>query len=656
MCGLSAIVDFGSGEGLLESLLAMHGQIRHRGPDGEGFCLVDDHWRSIRSDCRSGLRGDPPFPALRAGLAFRWLQIQDSSNAAAQPMASVDGSILLLFNGEIYNFRELRQELNGLGYSFRSESDTEVVLAAYTRWGKEMFGRLEGMWAIVLLDLRARKLLMSRDRFGIKPLFYHRDGSRLAIASEVKQILAAGAPPVANLSAVTRFIRGARPESPEETFFAAISSQPAATYAEVDLLEPAGELKFTPYWRLAPPSVPAGGALSLEASCEILDSLLTHLVAEHMVGPVPMGILISGGLDSSVVAALAARPYAERGERGTGFSMVLDRRYGRYDETVHIDQVVAAFGLCGYTVELTPAWLKANIEQITRTQEEPVAGVAVAGQYLTFELAARHGMKVVLDGQGADEVFAGYPRHQVVYLKDCLRRLAFGALLSELAGLLRSDRGFLREAWRAVFGRRLQGIFGITKERPVDFLRDESAAAPVRATAIAPRSVGSAQSRIRDSALGDVLRKDVLTGNLRAVLALSDRNAMANSIESRVPYVDRRLVEFAFRLPDCYKIGEGERKLILRKLGTRHLPRGIVTRVDRIGFGAPIRQWLMQEFASELSALAEGPVFRNSISIDCARMKRFIDQFLSGKHHDAGTIWRLYAVDQWARAYAVTGM
>src|ERR1700730_7710132 len=179
MCGLSAIVDFGPGEGLLDALLAMHAPIRHRGPDGEGFCLVDDRWRAVGD--RGCVPSDASSMALRAGLAFRWLQIQDSSEAAAQTMTSTDGSILLLFNGEIYNFRELRLELKAFGHSFRSESDTEVILAAYYQWGNEMFARLEGMWAIVLLDLRARKLLMSRDRFGIKPLFYHLRGSRRLI-------------------------------------------------------------------------------------------------------------------------------------------------------------------------------------------------------------------------------------------------------------------------------------------------------------------------------------------------------------------------------------------------------------------------------------------------------------------------------------------
>jgi asparagine synthase (glutamine-hydrolysing) len=655
MCGLSAIVDFGPGEGLLDALLAMHAPIHHRGPDGEGFCLVDDRWRFVRPDGGSDARG-ASSPPLRAGLAFRWLQIQDSSEAAAQPMASGDSSILLLFNGEIYNFRELRRELKAFGHSFLSESDTEVILAAYSQWGKEMFARLEGMWAIVLLDLRAQKLLISRDRFGIKPLFYHLLGSRLMIASEVKQLLAAGVPPIANSSAVTRFIRGSRPESPEQTFFAAIASQPAATYAEVDLQEAPGQLRFTRYWRLARPTGPIPDASSLETSCEKLGGLLARLISEHMVGPVPMGILVSGGLDSSVVAALAVAPFAERGERGVGFSMVLDPRYSRYDETAHIDQVVSAFGFRDYTVELTPAWLKASMERVTRTQEEPVAGVAVAGQYLTFELAARHGVKVVLDGQGADELFAGYPRHQFVYLADCVRRLAFGALFRELSALLRHDPRFFKELWRTMFVQRLERIFGGGKDGRIDFIRDETDAAKGRAKVSVRPPTDQAEAGIRGSALDEALRKDVLTGNLRAVLAVSDRNSMAHSIEARVPYVDRRIVEVAFQLPDRYKIGEGQRKLIMRKLGAHYLPKEIIARVDRIGFGAPIRQWLMQEFKSELSALPEGPAFGDSISFDRTRMRRFIERFLSGDHHDAGIIWRLYAVDQWARAYAVTGI
>ena len=474
MCGLAAIVDFVGAPGLVDALLAMHEPIAHRGPDGEGFCVVDDSWRSLAAGDANVLRDRSSARVLRAGLAFRWLKIQDGSAAAAQPMASQDGSTLLLFNGEIYNFRELRGELESLGYSFRSHSDTEVILAAYRHWGKEAFRRLDGMWAIVIVDLRSRTLLLSRDRFGIKPLFYHLGGSRLVVASEVKQLLAAGVAPAANMSAVTRFIRGSRPESPEQTFFQAIVALPAATYAEVDLQKPGGELNFTAYWRLAP-SADAPVAPSLENACTRLDGLLTQSVADHMVGPVPMGILVSGGLDSSIVAARAVAPFAGRGERGMGFSMVLDRSHAPYDETRHIEQVVSAFGLHGFTVELTPEWLKSNIARITRAQEEPVAGIAAAGQFLAFELAATHKAKVVLDGQGADELFAGYPRHQFVYLRDCARRLAIGALLGEIVALARRDRRFFRDLWKTTIARRLGRLVRGARARSIDFIQDEGA-------------------------------------------------------------------------------------------------------------------------------------------------------------------------------------
>jgi asparagine synthase (glutamine-hydrolysing) len=170
------------------------------------------------------------------------------------------------------------------------------------------------------------------------------------------------------------------------------------------------------------------------------------------------------------------------------------------------------------------------------------------------------------------------------------------------------------------------------------------------------RQAGAPAGEARGSALDAALRKDVLTGNLRAVLALTDRNAMAHSIEARVPYVDRHVVEFAFQLPDRYKIGQGKRKLVLRKLGAARLPGNIVTRVDRIGFGAPTHQWLLEDFRPELKALADGPVFHDAVSIDNGKLKQFVDDFLSGGHDDAGTIWRLYAVDLWARAYGVTGI
>ena len=641
MCGLSAIIHYEPSEQLLDPLLAMHNRIPHRGPDGEGFMVIDAACRAIGARTAVELRNSAAT-RLRVAMAFRWLRIQDPGEAAAQPMASADGSVWLMFNGEIYNFQNIRHELGQLGHTFISSGDTEVILAAYLQWGTGCFNRLNGMWAMVLADLRHRKIIISRDRFGIKPLFYYRDQNRLLVASELKQLLAAGVPAVANRTALARFIRGLRPATPEETFFRDVFAQPAATFAEISLQD-ATELSFERYWQLD--LAPTASAPPLEKACAILDGLLAQSVGEHMVAQAPIGHLISGGLDSSLLAAFAAPIYARRGQRGMGASMVTTSAK-RYDESPYIDQVVAALRLESVRAEFTGGWLKVNIDRVTRAQEEPVAGMAVAGQFLAYEAAARHGARVVLDGQGADEIFAGYPRHQFTVLKDYLRRGDVTALLLEMVSLCRYDAKFLRDTWRLRIVPRLGlgwGSYGLASD---SLLSD----------ATTSESQCRARLERRFSALHVELLNDVLSGNLRAALAVTDRNAMAHSIEARVPYVDQRIIEFAFQLPDDYKVGGGKRKRILRRLAQRYLPKAIVARVDRIGFGAPIEHWLRTCFRAELVDLPGGDVFSRSMLVNPRLLRSYVDDFLAGRHGDVGTMWRIYAVDLWARVHRVSGV
>ena len=645
MCGLSAIISLAGVGALARSLADMHGRIAHRGPDGEGFVLVDAEWRATwlpdsAASCGVNIAGH------RAGLAFRWLHIQDPGEAARQPMSSPDGAVWLMLNGEIYNFPDLRTELEALGHRFVSESDTEVVLAAYRQWGSGCFSRLNGMWALIILDLRERKMIVSRDRFGIKPLFYHRDADRLMFASEIKQLLAAGAPPLANREALARFVRGGRPATPQQTFFAGIHSQPAASYAEIDLEAASGQIDFRPYWRLDPAPESASERPFAAARNE-LEQLLTRSVSEHMLAQVPRGNLISGGLDSSLLAALSAPEYARRGKSAMSASMVMTAAPSRYDKSPYIDQVVSALRFRSFRADLSAPWLKANIDRITWAQEEPVSGVAVAGQFLVYEVAARHGARVVLDGQGADEIFGGYPRHQYTLLRDFVQRRAFGALVREVAALLRRDLKFALDVWQLRLLPRLRRLFGRHRSsRPaVDFIRP-AALDGIRSEEVRPTC--------RSTALTCELLSDVLTGNLRPALAVTDRNSMAHSIEARVPYVDRRIVEFAFQLPDRHKVGAGQRKRILRRVAERYLPRAVANRVDRIGFGAPVQEWLTTDFRAELEALPNSETFTRSQLIDASRLQAYIAAYLAGAHMDAGTVWRLYAIDRWARVYGVT--
>jgi asparagine synthase (glutamine-hydrolysing) len=279
-----------------------------------------------------------------------------------------------------------------------------------------------------------------------------------------------------------------------------------------------------------------------------------------------------------------------------------------------------------------------------------VAGRAVAGQFLVYETAARHGARVVLDGQGADEIFAGYPRHQHTVLKDYARRVSPLSLLRELTSLWRHDAKFFGDLWRLRIVPRVAHGLGRSKSLPSrDFLRPE-------ANEAFSNRKSQARQDFQSTALREELLNDILAGNLRPVLAMTDRNSMPHSIEARVPYVDRRIVEFAFQLPDSYKIGGGKRKRILRLIAERYLPQAIVSRVDRIGFGAPIERWLMTDFRAELTALPDDDVFTSSTLVDPLRLRHYIDGFLAGRHNDSGTIWRLYAIAVWARVYAVRGV
>jgi asparagine synthase (glutamine-hydrolysing) len=641
MCGLSAIVEFGPGGGVLPSLLKMHDQIAHRGPDGEGFAIWDAAMQGIVTRSRDELiRSMPAEP--RIGVAFRWLKIQDPHESAAQPMLSPDGSACLLFNGEIYNFQEIRAELQELGHRFASVGDTEIILAAYAQWGLDCFKRLNGMWAIILVDLRRRKIIISRDRFGIKPLFYYVSGNRLTIASEIKQIIAAGARADANRAAVARFIRGIRPERPEETFFDKVFAQPAATYAEISLVSAPSEISFNAYWQFEP--VLRSPPPSLADAASELEQLLRQSVSEHMVGQAQVGHLISGGLDSSVLAALAVPVYARRGERGVGASMVLENRSEPHDESRYIDRLSKALDFRSCKATLSAAWLKANIARATWTQEEPLAGIAVAAQFLAYETAAQQGMRIVLDGQGSDELFAGYPRHQLLALTNWLHRGSLRQVLGELACLAHRDPGFFRDLWRLRIAPRLARLLGLEKkDKQPDFLLESGAntttAKPVHAE--------------NTTALTRMLMTDVFTYNLKSALAFTDRNAMAHSIEARVPYIDQRIAEFAFGLPDSYKIGGGERKHILRLVARKFLPPSIVDRVDRVGFGAPIHRWVSVDFRKELAALADSPTFAQSDVVDSNLLREYIAAFLAGRHRNAATLWRVYAVDLWAKTYSV---
>jgi asparagine synthase (glutamine-hydrolysing) len=635
MCGISVVVQHSGRPDAAACLGRMHAPIRHRGPDGEGCLLIDDEGGVLRSSS-----APPVDRPARVGMAFRRLKILDLSPASDQPMASPDGSCFIVFNGEIYNYGALRVELSARGRVFRTTGDTEVALAAYEEWGESCFARLEGMWAIVLLDLARDRVVASRDRFGIKPLYWAVDGDRLLLASEIKQILATrGTTPTAYAPLVAAFLRGSRYPCLEETFFEGVRSVPPATWFEIPLH---GDLplspRFRPYWRLSDSWCPDPSVPTYEDARERFEAALRAAVASHGVADVTVGSLLSGGLDSSTLARLLSDQARSTGRESPTFSFGFRGQDVPFCELRYVDALVRQERLQNHETTLDASWVAQNVGRVVRTLEEPPLGMPALAQYRVFELCRAHGSTVVLDGEGADEVLAGYPYHQRLLVADRVRRLRLGDVAREL---------------RAIAAREGRGPLDVAREYFVDPLRRRAARPapwtppdygerPFREELLAARADAGQDA----SLVNRRLYFDVRWGNVKLVLGYTDKSAMAHSVEARVPFFDRALVELAFSLPDHHKVGGGDRKRILRDLARRLLPSEITERADRMGFGTPDQAL----FKSGLLATARERLsggFLDSACFDRPVVRRFVDDFAAERHQDFRGLWRLFALASW---------
>jgi asparagine synthase (glutamine-hydrolysing) len=617
MCGISVLLDPNASPRLVSRLLAMHSVIRHRGPDGEGFLLADKHGMTTRSSTSEQLNS---ATTPRIGFAFRRLKICDLSDAAAQPMGSVDGRIWVVFNGEIYNFRDLRSQLEAKGHVFRTRGDTEVVLAAYQEWGEHCFARLDGMWAIVILDLRHNRLLVSRDRFGIKPLLWMvDDGGALLFASEIKQLLAAAPAPRANRPLIAMYLHGRRYPTLEETFFEGIRSVPPATWCAIDL-DAAEEPYFRPYWNLADFTA-EHNELTYDEAVDRVECVLARAVESHRYADVKVGALLSGGLDSSTLVALAHR---NRAPKLPTYSLGYRHAAPSFCEMRYVDAMARRDNIENHEITFDAAWIAANTDRILWTLEEPPLAMPAFAQFRTFELCAQHGATVILDGQGSDEITAGYNYHQHAYIKDRLLRGEPVAALSELRAIARREQ-------RSAFGL-LADFFIRPRFRRLPrypWIADGGDRANKSEFAFAAGDYGNDRSLVNRQ-----LYYDVRWGNVKIVLGYGDRNAMAHSVEARVPYFDRAFVELLFSLPDNYKIGNGDRKRILRDIARRYVPAEITERPDRMGYGTPDEEMLRGPLRDTVAEAVNDPAFAQTGWIDMPEAARFLTGFHEGRHRD----------------------
>lgn len=590
MCGIAGIYDTRerAPRDALERMLAV---LEHRGPDGSGIWID---------------RG--------VGLAHRRLSIIDVSDAGAQPMRSTDDRHVVTYNGEIYNYVELRVELEQLGFAFRSASDTEVLLAAYAAWGESCLDRLNGMFAFAIWDGAAATLFCARDRLGVKPFTYVWDGHRLAFASETKGLIAGGfAPGARSAEAIYEFIaRGYTTGG--RSFHAGVSVLEPGCCLRLDA---SGSLTVRRWWTPDDrPNLEFGAAEWVERIAELLDDA----VRIRLRSDVPVGAHLSGGLDSSAVTAAAARHAADPLHTFTG--AFVDDDYS--DERRYSRAVNAALGLSAHEVEIGVDELATVFDRIVWHMDEPIAGPGVFPQLAVCDLVAEHGVKVVLGGQGGDELFGGYLRHRALHFRRAMQAghpIDRARAAIELTRLVAGEwRRIRRTATRTPDERLAPGFL----EQVSREMREEVRRSPLAAPSA-----------------GDLMRWD-LRSYLPALLHVEDRTSMAASIESRTPMLDFRLVELALTIPERLLFEPGQPKPLLRRAVGQWLPRSIVRRRDKKGFPTPLQHWSDRP---ALRALVESLTGR--ASPDAVFSRTYLDSRAS---FSASELWTVMMVQGWLGA------
>jgi asparagine synthase (glutamine-hydrolysing) len=632
MCGLAAVITLPGAKVDPRLLQTFDQLLAHRGPDGSGLATF-------------GRDGAPANPdAAEVALVFRRLAIIDLDPRANQPMASPDGRYVLVFNGEIYNYVELREELVRLGHGFRTTSDSEVLIAAFAQWGRSALSRFVGMFAFVLLDRQARELFVARDPFGIKPLFWAIGGDCIVLASEIPPLLAVpGVGRGADLARATLFLSVGQTDAGEGTMFSAVRSLPPGTFATISLARPAAPSPVA-YWqpRIAPGPHPQPAAAG-ELRELFLDSVRLHLRSD-----VPLGIALSGGVDSSAILA-GARAVGGKDLTIRTFSFVAEG--SDVDETPFIDIAAASAQAQPASVRIKPEEIVADIDTLVTSQAEPFGSLSIYAQHRVMRLAKEHGIKVMLDGQGADELFAGYRPYLARRLSELVARFQWGAalrLVRAMRALPGVTAGLLAQAVEPAVPARLRTFARALVGRPQlpPWIDSKWFAERGLAPAGAP-------PRWRRDFLHEALVQSLTETVLPALLRYEDRNAMAFSIESRVPFLTPRLAQFAYAQPSASLVdARATSKVVLRAAMRGLVPDAILDRRDKIGFATPDRLWaqsLRPWFARVLgSDTARAlPWLRATVALDT------LDRRIARSDAFGFDLWRTVNFIRWAERFNV---
>ncbi len=623
-------------------LQRMAAVLRHRGPDDAGVL----QWPATDKPHISEVVEEIP---AHAGLVHQRLSIIDLTRGGWQPMQTADGRYVLVFNGEIYNYVELRRELELLGRTFSSDSDTEVLLEGFAAWGQDVLPRLVGMFALAVLDTQERRLTLARDPFGIKPLYYATWSDGLAFASEIKALLEI--PHVSRDVAVQPlydYLRFGLVGHGDGTMFESVRQLPPAHLLAVDLDRPSA-VRIRRYWAL-----PDGSStlttrdISFHEAADRLRDLFVESVRLHLRSDVPVGAALSGGIDSSAIVAAIRAVGGDAVDIRT-FSFVADDP--RISEAAWIDVASAAAGATSYRVTPSGPDLVRDLDRLILAQDEPFGSTSIYAQFRVFQLARENGVKVMLDGQGADELLAGYRPYLVARTASLLRDGRIG----DAVRLARN--GAMLPDGSAAGQTMLKATASLFPARTV-----HAARRVLQRRAVAPSWLDEQWFRRHGvnpvpessrSGLHDVLRRDIATTNLPALLRYEDRNSMAFSLESRVPFLVPAIAELVLSLPSSYLLDDAATSKSVFRAAMRGLvPDAILDRRDKIGFVTPERQWL-SDVRPWVDSVLKAPQMADVPGLVVPAAREEIDAVLAGSRPFGWHTWRWLNLARWAEMFDV---
>jgi asparagine synthase (glutamine-hydrolysing) len=625
MCGFAGIVHFDPRQPVeVDRLTRMRDVLSHRGPDGAGLYI------------------DGPV-----GLSHRRLAIVDVSSAGEQPMTNEDGSVWIAFNGEIYNHASLRPGLESKGHRYRSRCDTETIIHQYEEDGDRCVEKLHGMFAFAIWDKKKQELLLARDRLGIKPLYYADTGTELVFGSEIKSLFASGClQPTFNQAILpeylsTRFVSG------DDTFFRGVRK---LLPGHVLTWSAEKGIRTRRYWQLPAPSSEQSH-LSFEAQARDLRARLEAAVDSHLMSDVPLGVFLSGGLDSSALAAMMSRQVRDPIQSfSVGFAEA------EANELPYARTVAKAIGAEHRDVTVTPSDFFKALPHLVWHEDEPIAFPSSVPLYFVAKLARNH-VKVVLTGEGADELFLGYNRYRVTMWNDRLGRPYWAAtpqaLRNQVRRLVQALPSRLGRVGERTFLALDPGIRSLFLENFAVHTEEFQRTLLARPGMLDSRDPYTVQMQCYEGAKGDILdrmsRTDLQT-YLHELLMKQDQMSMAASIESRVPFLDDQLVEHVSQLPSDLKVRMWQTKAIFREAVRDIIPAEILTR-KKMGFPVPVGRWLRDDFWPVVKEFVLSPRATSRGYFDRASLVRMADEHRSGRGKHGDRLWLLVNLEIWQRVF-----